>query len=359
MAESKDAGHRSMSWFQQGSHAQGIKTLWNMMHDQTNLSLMKLVERSNSKNIYKSTKLSAHVALLQLDSILEGMKEVLLAGDRYVDSDNSDGSDSRVACKGAKSQSACSYLTSVTRFCPRGVGDAVITKLEFKKSSKSRFLLLYIKDRTAAGRKAVIRIDCRTEAQAPDQEKVSCLSSHSTSLEASPSLHGFFTITADVNTKRSDRTLSTLTFDDDSTFSADEAAMICKITSDFAQEDNIIGLWYAWMIYNVIQQTQKGHFTKTPVEDDRRIGLHSGVNKGASVPSFDTLQRLAEIYREEWPKWMADIEKKKQEMDEEERRWKETEQEVTWLKQINVEQKQELNRLKEKFANLQKGNEAI
>ncbi|SJL04894.1 uncharacterized protein ARMOST_08265 [Armillaria ostoyae] len=253
----------------------------------------------------------------------------------------------RVARKGAKSQSACSYLTSVAQFCPRRVGDAVIMKLEFKKSSKSRFLLLYVKDRTAAGRKAVIRIDCRTEAQAPDQEKVSCLSSHSTSLEASPSLHGFFTITADVNTKCSDRTLSTLTFDDDSTFSANKA------------EDNIIGLWYAWMIYNVIQQTQKGHFTKTPVEDDRRIGLHSGVNKGASIPSFDTLQRLAEIYCEEWPKWMVDIEKKKQEMDEEERRWKETEQEVTRLKQINVEQKQELDRLKEKFANLQKGNEAI
>ncbi|KAK0441409.1 hypothetical protein EV421DRAFT_2020005 [Armillaria borealis] len=268
----------------------------------------------------------------------------------------------RLVRRGVKSQSACSYLTSVARYCPRGVGDAVVTKIEFRKSSKSLnrgFLLLYVKDRTAAGSKAVIRIDCSTEAQAPDQEKVPSVSSVSASLDASPSLHGFFTITADVNTKRSDRTLSTLTFDDDSTFSADEAAMICKITSDFAKEDNIIGLWYAWVIYNVIQQTQKGHFTKTPAEDDRRIGLHSGVNKGASVPSFDTPQRLAEIYREEWPKWVADIEKKKREMDEEEGSWKETEQEVIRLRQRGVEQKQELDRLREEFANLQKGNEAI
>ncbi|SJL04851.1 uncharacterized protein ARMOST_08222 [Armillaria ostoyae] len=263
----------------------------------------------------------------------------------------------RVARKGAKSQSACSYLTSVTRYCPHGVGDAIVTKIKFRKSSKSLnhgFLLLYVKDRIAVGRRAVIQIDCSTEAQAPDQEKVPSLSSDSASLDASPSLHGLFTITTDVNTKRSDCTLSTLTFDDDSTFSADEAAMICKITSDFAKEDNIIGLWYAWVIYNVTQQTQKGHFTKTPTEVDRRIGLHSGVNKGASVPSFDTLQRMAKIYREEWPKWMVDIEKKKREMDEEKGRWKETEQEVIRLKQIDVEQKQELDRLREEFANLQK-----
>ncbi|KAK0229058.1 hypothetical protein EDD85DRAFT_794179 [Armillaria nabsnona] len=160
----------------------------------------------------------------------------------------------RVTCKGTKSLPVCSYLISVTRFCPYGVGDTAIMKLKFRKSSKSQFLLLYVKDCTIPGEKAVIWINCNTEAQTPDQEKAFSLSSDSTLLNAFPSLQHFLTITDNINTKHSDCTLSTLTFDSDSTFSADEAAMICKISSDFAKEDNTISVWYAWVIYNVIQQ---------------------------------------------------------------------------------------------------------
>ncbi|PBK83151.1 hypothetical protein ARMGADRAFT_1089704 [Armillaria gallica] len=243
----------------------------------------------------------------------------------------------RVVCKSAKSLSTPISLPSL---------GSVLAESEMQSLRNS-----------SSGSPQILDFSCSTSRTASSLERALSLSSDSASLDASPLLHGFLTITADVNTKRSGRTLSTLTFDDDSTFSADEAAMICKITSDFAKEDNIIGFWYAWAIYNVIQQTQKGCFTKTPAEDDRRIDLHSGVNKGASV--FDISQRIVDIYREEWPKWMADIENKKLEMDEEERRCKEAKQEVIRLKQIDVEQKQELDRLKEEFAKLQKGNEAI
>ncbi|KAK0455172.1 uncharacterized protein EV420DRAFT_1481428 [Desarmillaria tabescens] len=244
------------------------------------------------------------------------------------------------ARRSTKSQSAYSYLTSVARYCPRGVGDAVVTKIEFRKSPKPpnhEFILLYVKDRIVPGSKP---------------REGSSLSLDSTKFDYSPDAslsteHDFFIITSDVNTKRSDHILSTLTFDDDSTFTADEAAMICKIASDFSQH---FSHQYARVIYNVIQKTQKGHFTKKSAEDDRCM-----VSNGASISYFD---RLAEIYCEEWPKWMADIEKRKREMDEEEKRWKENEQELVKVENSTMELKQELNRLKEELAMLQKVKDA-
>ncbi|KAK0458576.1 uncharacterized protein EV420DRAFT_1479811 [Desarmillaria tabescens] len=110
--------------------------------------------------------------------------------------------------------------------------------------------------------------------QTLNQEKVPSLSPDSTKLDYPPqaslsAAHDFFTITSDVNARHSDRIPSTLTFDDDSTFTAEEAVMICKIAGDLAQKSSSISHQYTRTIDNIIQQMQKGRFAKKPAEDDR------------------------------------------------------------------------------------------
>ncbi len=252
----------------------------------------------------------------------------------------------RAARKHAKSLSAHHYLTDVARNCPHGVGEAVVEKIEFRKSSEKpnhEFLLCYVKDRNVPSRKAVIRIERwsdSTHAHTPDEEpaenssprrstfsideaarRVSTSAIQSSSASFYGTAYDRFTISCDcASVKRSDLTLSTLTFGD-SSFTADEAATISRIASDCADKYNAIThqcYWYARVIYNVIQETQSGHFMKTPPEDDKRMGTWHGtmklVNNDASnifINASHHPKRLTETYFKEWPEWMEHIEKRK------------------------------------------------
>ncbi len=216
------------------------------------------------------------------------------------------------------------YLTDVARYCPNGIGEAVVKKIEYRKSSEApnhEFLLCYVEDRNVPTRQAVIRI----ERSKSDRASPPLLPATHFSLvimrSSSPSLfgkaHDLFTITCDINAKPSDVVLSTLTFNDNSVFTAEEAAMICQIASDCTNEYSPIRhqcYWYARVIYNVIQEIQSGHFKKIPPEDDKRMGKWHGtmklVNNDASnifIPRSSSPEALAEIHLKEWHRWLRDV----------------------------------------------------
>ncbi|KAK0484248.1 hypothetical protein EDD18DRAFT_1361823 [Armillaria luteobubalina] len=248
-----------------------------------------------------------------------------------------------------KTVNACAYLRDLARYCPHGAGEAVIKKVEFMKSSRvpnHEFLLCHVKDpRNIAGRDTVIQIE-RFNDNAPPQrprtdipslqpptkdrrslssQSVSDASSHS----SSPSLFGqaldLFTIFCmPVITSKDDNVLSTLTFDDDSTFSAEEAGVMAMVASDAADEYSAIShqcYWYARVIFNIIVETQAGKYTKRPLEDNKRMGKRGViriVNNASSnffIPPSDTSQRLVHSYRAKWHQWQVDIEEKKKEKD--------------------------------------------
>ncbi|PBK62951.1 hypothetical protein ARMSODRAFT_1024490 [Armillaria solidipes] len=219
------------------------------------------------------------------------------------------------AREGLRSLSACSYLVFVARHCPDGVGEAVMKKIEYRKSLKApnhEFLLCFVEDRNVP--------------------------------TSSPSCFGraidVFTITCDINAKPSDIVLSTLTFDDDSGFTADEAAMICQIASDCADEYNALGhqcYWYAGVIYKIIQEIYLSRFKETLADSNRRRGMGRGVRIQTNIfilPS-DAPELLAQIHRKRWPEWTMEIEVKKKE---------------NW----SGEQRQELNRKDEVIKMLQR-----
>ncbi|KAK0443757.1 hypothetical protein EV421DRAFT_2018899 [Armillaria borealis] len=182
------------------------------------------------------------------------------------------------ARKDRKSQTARFYPSAVAQHCPHRAGEAVIKKIEFMKSSRvpnHEFLLCYVRDRrNIYDREAVIRIE-RFSDSAPPQpplephvnisalslqppvkdrrslssESISGTSSHS----SSPSLFGpaldLFTITyMPVIAVKDYDVLSTLTFNDNSTFSAEEAVVIAMVASDAADECSVLShqcYWYA------------------------------------------------------------------------------------------------------------------
>ncbi|PBK98671.1 hypothetical protein ARMGADRAFT_1075489 [Armillaria gallica] len=91
--------------------------------------------------------------------------------------------------------------------------------------------------------------------------------------------------------------LSTLTFNDNSTFSAKEAA--CH--------------WYALVTYNIILEMQAGTHNKTSLEDDKRMGRRGRVkivNDAVSnniIPPSDTSKQLTQTYLAKWHEWQEDI----------------------------------------------------
>ncbi|KAK0185955.1 hypothetical protein F5146DRAFT_1068640 [Armillaria mellea] len=290
----------------------------------------------------------------------------------------------RAARKHAKSLSAHHYLTDVARNCPHGVGEAVVEKIEFRKSSEKpnhEFLLCYVKDRSVSGRRAIIRIERwsdSTNGDTLDEEPAENSSprrstfsideaARSAIQSSSASFYGTaydrFTISCDcASVKRSDLTLSTLTFGD-SSFTADEAAMISRIASDCADKYNAIThqcYWYARVIYNVIQETQSGHYKKTPSQDDKRMGLWRGtmklVNDDASNIFIDAShhpKQLTEIYNKEWPEWIEHIEKRKLEVDEPRREIERGKREIERVDQERAELQRQLAKERKEKAELE------
>ncbi|KAK0204150.1 hypothetical protein DFS33DRAFT_1337244 [Desarmillaria ectypa] len=259
------------------------------------------------------------------------------------------------ARKDRKSQTARSYLSSVAQHCPHGVGEAVVKKIEFMKSSRipnHEFLLCYVKDhRNIRGREAVIRIERLNDSsplqplpepqsgtttpslQPPVKDKhplssesISHTSSHSSSHSFFGTALDLFTITCmPVIATKDCNVLSTLTFNDNSTFAAEEAAVIAMVASDAADEYSVLShqcYWYARVVYNIILETQAGNYTKAPLEDDKRMGKHMGmkiVNDAASnilIPPSDTSKHLTQTYIRKWRELSEDIDDRKKKKEE-------------------------------------------
>ncbi|KAK0215716.1 hypothetical protein IW262DRAFT_1496562 [Armillaria fumosa] len=225
--------------------------------------------------------------------------------------------------KGRRSQNAFYYLSDIAERCPHGAGEAVIKKVEFMKSSRVpnlEFLLCHVKDpkypwqgycyldraRDSAPPQQEPRTDSLVPSLQPPTKDSRSLSSESvldtSSHSSSPSLFGqaldLFTIFCmSVIAFKDYDVLSTLTFNDDSTFSAEEAAVMAMVASDATDEYSVIShrcYWYArpWKV---------------------RI-----VNDAASnifIPPSDTSQRLAHTYLAKWLQWRVDIEERKKEKD--------------------------------------------
>ncbi|KAK0232189.1 hypothetical protein EDD85DRAFT_939155 [Armillaria nabsnona] len=221
-----------------------------------------------------------------------------------------------------------SSRSSVAQHCPPRAGEAVIKKIEFMKSSRvpnHEFLLCYIKDRrNISGKEAVIRIERFSDSAPPQPPLEPHVNISAPSLQplSSPSLFGpaldLFTITyMPVIAVKDHDVLSTLTFNDNSTFSAEEAAVIGDRPASYAGDEYSVLShqchWYAWVTYNIILETQAGTSTKTSLEDDKRMGRRGRVkivNDAASnilIPPSDTSKQLAQTYLAKWHERQEDI----------------------------------------------------
>ncbi|PBK83150.1 hypothetical protein ARMGADRAFT_1038128 [Armillaria gallica] len=225
----------------------------------------------------------------------------------------------RAARKHAKSLSAHHYLTDVARNCPHGVGEAVVEKIEFRKSSEKpnhEFLLCYVKDRNVPSRKAVIRIERwsdSTHAHTPDEEPAE---------NSSPRRSTFSIDEAARRVSTSAIQSSSASFYgtayDRFTISCDCASFHGRSAGSPA----IAPINITLSLTSVIE-TQSGHFKKTPPEDDKRMGTWHGtmklVNNDASnifINASHHPKRLTETYFKELPEWIEHIEKRKLEVDE-------------------------------------------
>ncbi len=91
--------------------------------------------------------------------------------------------------RNTRSQPAGTYLDYILKYCPHGSGEAVVTKMEYRKmgprNACHEFLVCYVEDRRKIrGRVAVIRIECCSvvdPTQTPQGESRSSLTSVSSS----------------------------------------------------------------------------------------------------------------------------------------------------------------------------------
>ncbi|KAK0455166.1 uncharacterized protein EV420DRAFT_1644815 [Desarmillaria tabescens] len=269
-----------------------------------------------------------------------------------------------IARREPRLMSAYQYLVDVKRYCHNGVGEALVTKIEFRKSTGSpqhEFLLCYVKDRNVPERKVFIRLERFNDNTSSGRENKPPLPLPATELLSLDALHSSspssfgkardtLTITCDINVKDSDTVLSTLTFDDDSDFTFDEAAMMCKIASDCANEYSVVShqcFWYAGVIYKIVQETYMGRVEEMTGEDNRRRGKGKGVRivsrevANRFIPRCHTSEVLAEIHAKQWSEWAGDIEAAKEEE-----------------KRKNEQYQQECDRKDEEIARLRKALQA-
>ncbi|KAK0185960.1 hypothetical protein F5146DRAFT_1068655, partial [Armillaria mellea] len=228
----------------------------------------------------------------------------------------------RVVRKDVRSSPARHYLFDIVQFCPRGVGVAVVTRIKFRRSSKSpnhTFLLVYVKDCKVPGLSAVVRIERhghRTPADTSDGQNISPLSLDCIQGIPLPFSGDIFTIAPQARITSSDEILSTLVFSDGSSLTAERVAMICEVVSDSASEYSVATTqcsWYAATIYEIVQSMQTGQFRKEPTMDDRRMHMHYGLDiekaSNVSTPLYQSPHRLTERYLNQWDEWKADVEK--------------------------------------------------
>ncbi|KAK0183737.1 hypothetical protein F5146DRAFT_1007639 [Armillaria mellea] len=129
---------------------------------------------------------------------------------------------------------AWSYLSDLAEYCPYRAGEAVIKKVEYMKSNSLPSLFGQALD--------LFAIYCNLVIEFKDYD-----------------------------------VLSTLTFNDDSTFVAEQAAVAAMVASGATDKYSAIThqcYWYAWVIFNIIVETQAGQYTKRPFEDDKQMGRH-------------------------------------------------------------------------------------
>ncbi|KAK0237145.1 hypothetical protein EDD85DRAFT_1023855 [Armillaria nabsnona] len=233
--------------------------------------------------------------------------------------------------RSTRSQPAGTYLGDILKYCPHGSGEAVVTKMEYRKmgprNACHEFLVCYVEDRRKIhGRVAVIRIEhCGVvnPTQIPQGESRSSLTSMSSS--SSDSFFGIgaqdrFTIRCVPEIEPTDsRLLSTLYFRGPSLM-VEELAVATRVASEASERYHVITnqcLWFALLIWNIICQVKAGEFREVAV-DKNGMGTFSGIpllhEDASSIFWFSSPNKLPTIistYKAQWKKWVLDIEAKK------------------------------------------------
>ncbi|KAK0482340.1 hypothetical protein IW261DRAFT_1467296 [Armillaria novae-zelandiae] len=220
-------------------------------------------------------------------------------------------------------QTARYYLSDVARHCPYGVGEAVVKKVELVRSSRIRnyeFLLFYVKDRRDIyGREAVIRIerpysplesqserdpstaslgDSRVQDRrslSSDSESISRTDTHNSSLEPPyvPVNDLFSIICMPVILVEDYDVISTLTFEHESRFTIEEAAVMAMVVSATAEENSNLSYPYTRVIYNIILESQAENLKDTKGE--------------APLEDTATSKQLAKICIEKWHEFQVHV----------------------------------------------------
>ncbi len=236
--------------------------------------------------------------------------------------------------KYSRSQPAGTYLGDVLQYCPHGSGEAVVTRMEYRKmgprNACHEFLVCYVEDRRKIhGRVAVIRIERCGVVDPPQtpQGRESRSSSRSVSISSSKpsgSLFGIaedkFTITCTPEVEPTDsRLLSTLHFHGASLV-VEELAVATRVASEADERYHVVTnqcLRFALLIWNIICCVKKGNFDED-ARDKNKMGTFSGIpllHRDASSifgsPSDTTLPAMISTYNAQWKKWLLDIEAKK------------------------------------------------
>ncbi|KAG7450183.1 uncharacterized protein BT62DRAFT_916687 [Guyanagaster necrorhizus] len=119
--------------------------------------------------------------------------------------------------------------------------------------------------------------------------------------------------------------LSTLTFHPDSTFLADEVAVIATVTSEAANEYSPLTYqcyWFAKTIFNIIVEMQVGKYTKRPEKDNKHMGKHGSIRivggdaSNIFMSGAMACKSLIQPYHARWEKWLNEVKAMKEKKEE-------------------------------------------